>query len=163
MPNASQPKPSKQAASLIVGGEIVHENVYFSSNYLDAAIKECMTWLKLSGVSDVEKGGKMKFNEARERARNETDKYILWFSFVTRTDSFGGMYIDYTEYAVLSPKSTVRLTYGRLKPGEENVLSKGGILTIPNGRNSRASLLLSMKSAARDVVAVLVNGGWLAH
>jgi hypothetical protein len=157
------PKPATQVASLIVSGEIAHDNVYFSSNYLDLAIKECVNSIKLSGVHDVTKGGKMKFNEAKERARAETDKYLLWISFVTRTDSLGGMYIDFTEYALLTPKTAVRLTSGRVRPGEDNVLSRGGILTIPTGRSTRASLLLSMKGAARDVAAVLVHGGWLAR
>ena len=148
---------------MIVSGEIVHDNVYFSSNVLDLTIKECMNALKGSGVPDVTNGGKMKFNEAKDRAKSEAEKYVVWISFVTHTNGLGSMVVDYADYAVLTPKTSFRITSGRVTPGETSVVGRGGVLHIPAGRTNRSSLLLSMRSVAREVAGVLVHGGWLAH
>jgi hypothetical protein len=162
---ATPPPPAERgenASALTVGGELIHAATYYRSNDLDLALKECVFWLKQSGVQRAEKAGKMDFNEAKQRARAESDTHLLWISFVAKTDGLGRMYIDYADYAVLIPKTAVRLTYGRLQPGQANVVGTGGaVLTIPSARTSRATMLSSMKGIAREIAGTLAHGGWL--
>ena len=162
-------KPDDVAAvtSIIVGGEVVHDYAYYKSNDLDRALKECVNRLRDSRrVPEVTKGGKISFNEAKERAKKETDAYILWISFVAKDDGYGNMLIDFADYALLMPKSSRRLTYGRVKPDKRSVVSTGGVLGLPTPRTNRGSPTAAyhqMREIAWQIPDILLHGGWFGR
>jgi hypothetical protein len=155
-------KPPVQISSVLVVGYIVHNYSYFQSDYLEAAIKEFMDRIKLRPrpVVQITKGGNMTFNEAKERAKKETDTYVLWIEFAVKDDDYGNMFLDYVVYAVLTPKTASRLTSDRFNPDHTFVLNRGGVMRLPSTR-SRASGLSQMREGAREVAERLIHGGWL--
>ena len=146
-------------SSILVGGELAHNFAYFQSSYLNAALQECLNRLK-TPLRPAMKVGKMSFNEAKDRAKREPDAYILWLSFVIRDDGLGGIVLSYIDYSVLMPRTAMSLTSGRVIPGDQGVLTRGEILTIPS-RTKRAPALSQMKTGAREVADRLKRGGWL--
>lgn len=155
-------KPLVRVSSIIVGGEIVHDYDYFRSSYLGTAIKECMNRLKERSrpALEITKGGSMTFNEAKDRAKKEIDAYVLWLAFVTKDNGWGEMSICYIDYAVLMPQTAKFLTSGQVYPGEQGVVSRGGVPRIPS-LPRRLSALSQMKAGAREVADRLRGGGWL--
>ena len=148
-------------SSLTVVGEVQHNFAYYKSNDLDIALKEFIRFLKFSSksVPELMKDGKMNYAEAQERAKKETETFILWIGFAAKDDGSGNMYIDSIQYAVLKPKTAKVLTRGQFKPNQNQTLSTGGS-QIPTVRR-RTSALLEMKSGVREIAAILLRGGWL--
>jgi hypothetical protein len=158
------PNPAAPAAAVIVGGELVQPYAFFRSNMLDLALKECVNSLRESGVRNTTKGGTMKFNEAKARAGKETDAYVLWISFVGKDDGYGNMLIERADYALLSPKTSRRVTFGEVRPGAANVIATGGrVLTIPSARTRQSTTHRTLEALAREIAATLVHGGWLQN
>lgn len=159
--NPQSVKPPVRVSSVIVSGEIVHHYAYFRSSYLDTAVKECTNRLRerLRTALDITKGGKMNLNEAKERAKKETDTYVLWLSFVTEDNGSGVMSISYIDYAVLMPQTAKFLTSGRVVPGQQEVVNPGVVVRIPSS-SSRPSALVQMMVGAREVADRLRGGGW---
>lgn len=162
-----KPEPIPADAKILVAGEVVHDYAYYSSSDLGTALKECVYAFR-SGpmIVDAAKLGKLDFTEAKDRARQQTDAYILWISFVTTQDDRGNMRVAYADYAMLMPKTGDRLTFGRLKPNARTVVGTGGILGLPTPsrpRNSPVQARLEMKDIARQIPAILGRGGWLGR
>jgi hypothetical protein len=160
-------KPSDVSIStLLVAGEIIHDNLYYKSNDLDNALKECARYLR-EGHKPVNatKIGKLNYTDAKERAKNETDAYLLWISFVSETDGLGNMRIAYADYGILMPKTGRRLMNGRIKAGERSVVATGGILGLPptRTRSSAVSLKSEMRDIVRQIPEILIHGGWLGR
>jgi hypothetical protein len=160
-------KPSDVSIStLLVAGEIIHDNLYYKSNDLDNALKECARYLRESHKPvNATKIGKLNYTDAKERAKTETDAYVLWISFVSKTDGYGNMRIDYADYGILMPKTGKRLMNGRIKAGERSVVATGGILGLPQNRtrSSAAALRLEMREIVRQIPEILIHGGWLGR
>lgn len=158
---------SETISSIMVAGELVSDAKHYWSSYLDRALDECIKKLRdLHRLADVAKGGKLIYNEAKELAKTKSDTYVLWISFIEKTDSLGNSYIEYAEYAVLMPKSGRRMTNGRVKPDERSVISTGGVLGLPNPRTNRSlptASLNQMKKIAWQIPDILEHGGWLGH
>jgi hypothetical protein len=74
-PPVSVSDASAKVTSLIVSGEIFHDDIYNRSNYLDGVLKELTIWMKYEPrpFRNVSKGGKMTLENAKERAKKETD------------------------------------------------------------------------------------------
>lgn len=153
-------------STLLVAGEIVHDNLYYKGNDLDNALKDCVRNFR-DGYRPVNatKIGKLNFNDAKERAKKETDAYLLWISFVSKTDGYGNMRLDYAEYAILIPGTGKRLTNGRIKPNETSVVATGGILGLPQNRtrSSPISFNREMRDVVRQIPEILIHGGWLGR
>lgn len=150
-------------ASILVVGQIVHGYAYYSSSYLDSALKECVYALSMGRRSlKPIRGGKMDYTQAKERAKLNTEDRVLWISFVTSDDGMGNTLISYAEYALLGPGRDQVLTRGRIDPAKSGVLSRGGIIGLPSGhpRQTRGSMGPTMKSIAREVSSALLRGGW---
>lgn len=148
-----------KVTSIIVGGEITHQYTYFRSSDLSSALNECVARLKERLVVNAVSAGKMTAEDAKRRAKSETDSYLLWLSFVSRDDGFGNMSIRYVDYELLLPRTAQRLTFGRSFPGKAGVVGTGGVLGIPTGRG-RSSTLVEMKAAVREIAERLKHGGW---
>lgn len=154
-------EPTLRISSVIIGGNIVHDYKFYRSSYLGSAIDECIDRFKerQRPALKVSKGGSMTFNEAKERAKKETDAYVLWLEFVTKDDDFDEMTVSYIDYAVLMPQTAKFLTSGRVYP-DKQIVGPGGVLRIPTGPK-RSPALIQMKLGAREVASRLMSGGWL--
>lgn len=151
-------------SSLIVVGEVQHNFQYYKSNQIDTALEECVRMLKSSSksLSKITKGGgKISYNKAKEQAEEEADTFVLWLGFSAKDDGYGNMYIESVQYAVLTPKTAKILTRGEIDPGQNKVVTSGGVLQIPTGRRNAATALIQMKLGARQIAAILLRGGWL--
>lgn len=153
--------------SILVAGEVVHKYAYYSSNDLDQALKECVNRLTATPkITNATRIGKLDYTEAKARAKQETDTYILWISFITSVDGLGNMILDYADYAILTPNTATRLTSGRVKSGQRSVVATGGVIGLPTGRNGRPSSIAArheMREIARQIPGILMRGGWLAR
>lgn len=162
-----QVKPSDVSIStLLVAGEFIHDNLYYKGTDLDNGLKECVDRLRKSQRPvNATKIGKLNFNDAKERAKKETDAYVLWISFVSKNDGYANMRIEYADYGILMPKTGKRLMNGRIKAGERSVVATGGVLGLPKSttRSSSASLYLEMREIARQIPEILIHGGWLGR
>ena len=160
-PPVSVSKDPEKVTSLVVSGEIFHEGKYGWSNYLDAVQKEFINWMKYEPrpFRNVSKGGKMKFESAKERAKKETDVHVLWLGIVTVNDSWGRTSVDYIDYTVLIPGTARSLTSGRVYPGKQTVVAQGGVITIPSIQK-RSSEVLQMILGTREIVSRLKTSGW---
>jgi hypothetical protein len=148
--------------SLMIVGEVQHNFAYYNSNEMDIALKECLRTLKSASKSPplLTRGDKMNYTEAKERAKKETDTFILWLSFAAKIDGAGNMYIDFIQYAVIKPKTGKVMTRGQVTPGQTQIGNPGSVLRIPTVRR-RTSSLLEMKDGARQIAGILLRGGWL--
>lgn len=161
---AQQNETPVRISSLIVVGEVQHNFAYYNSNQIDIALKELVRMLKSSpkSPSEITKGGgKINYKEAKEQAKKETDTFVLWLGFAAKDDGYGNMYIASLQYAVLMPKTAKVLTRGEIDPGQNKVVTSGGVLQIPAGRKNPATALLQMKQGARQIAGILLRGGWL--
>jgi hypothetical protein len=153
-------QPSEKIETLILAGEIQENAFYVKSNYIDAAIKECQFYLEFPVKLKLktEKGGKMNLKEAKERAEKETDAHVLWIGFVMKDDSYGKSNVDYVEYIVLKPKSGKKLTFGRITA--QSINRQRGIIGLPN-TSKRATELSQIREFSRELMGILIKGGWL--
>ena len=163
-PAAGEPaiNPPEKISNVIVAGNILHDAVYFRSNHLGAALDECAERFKkrLRAPAQIVKGGRLTFNEAKERARKETDFYVLWMEFVTKDDGWGGMAIDFIDFALLTPGTAKIPASGRIdlsKPGL--VAPPGAVMRLPR-RPRRPIMVAQMRSGASEVADRLIAGGW---
>jgi hypothetical protein len=149
-------------SSLIVIGEVQHNFTYYKSNEIDAALKECIRMLQSSKtLSQITKGGgKITYKQAKEQAEEEAETYVLWLGFAAKDDGYGNMYIDFIQYALLTPKTAKVVTRGQIEADPNQVLATGGVLNIPKV-SRRTYSLIQMKDGARQIAAILLRGGWL--
>ena len=156
-------KSPVKISSLMVVGEVQHDFAIYKSNDIDNAQKEFIRFLKLvtKSAPEMTRGEKkMSYAEAKEQAKKETDKFILWMGFAAKADGYGNMYIDYIQYAVIKPQSGKILTLAQVTPGQSSVV--GSIKQIRvDRRRSSASALSEMKDGARQIAMILLRGGWL--
>lgn len=154
---------SVKISALAVVGEVQHNFDYYKSNEIDAALKECIRTLQYSpkSLTQIAKGsGKTSYKDAKELAEKEADVFVLWLGFSAKNDQYGKMYIDSLQYALLTPQTAKVITRGEITPKQNGVLSTGGVLNIPNGRNT-TSALIQMKDGAREIAGILLRGGWI--
>jgi hypothetical protein len=161
MPNSSEEnQPSEKIESLILTGETQDDSAYSKSNYADSALKECLYYLEFFPKLTVKasKGGQMSLKEAKERAEKETDAYVLWMGFVSKSDGYINQNVAYVEYIVLKPKTGKKLTSGRITP--ESLARQRSMIGLPSA-SKRSSEIHQIDEFARAVMDVLIHGGWL--
>jgi hypothetical protein len=158
--SAEEDQPSERITSLILTGETQDDSAYSKSNYADSALKECLAYLEFFPklTAKVSKGGQMSLKEAKERAAKETDAYVLWMVFVSKSDGYINQNVAYVEYIVLKPKTGKKLTSGRITP--ESLAKQRSMIGLPK-TSKRSSEIHQINEFARAVMDVLIHGGWL--
>lgn len=126
------PAPSR-GATIIITGNLVHDMDYLRSSHVDDTIKSFMEKLKEQPGIVVTKGGRMDLTKAKERARKETESYVLWFEIGLKVNPLNDAeFICFMDYAVLMPQTAKFLTGGRVFPrGEDNTLITDTVLRLP--------------------------------
>jgi hypothetical protein len=108
--------PEAAVNAIVVGAEIVQDGYVVRTNEQNDAIKTCMERLKERPALNVIKGGKMKRAEAMERAKLETEAYVLWMEIKTRIIDLFYMEVVVINYYVFTPKTAKVLVEGKLDP-----------------------------------------------
>ena len=163
----SQPeKPDAKITSIMVlGADYDKYGILYYSTYLDTALKELVRNLKDHAKQsnlNVARGEKMNFEDAVKRAKKETDTYILWIGLKTASDAYGYSWVDYIDYVVLAPQTAKRLTLGRVQPGDNTVVGRGGgVLRLPTTRTRQRSATPQIISGTREIAERLIRWGWL--
>ena len=100
---------------------------------------------------EIKNGGKMTKTEAIERAKRETDAYVLWFGY--RTQLIGLEYqMMYMDYVVLKPKSASTLTEGRIDfRTSKQSADPGGVLRLPRGQTRSRSQGHILENGGREM------------
>jgi hypothetical protein len=157
---AVEPMQTK-ITTLIVGGEITTDSLYFRSSLLSLVTKELIFWMKYEPrpFLGVTKGGKMRYEDAKAAAKKETDRHILWLGISLKDDNYGGMYVDFVDYAILMPNSGRALFTAQLKPREERIIAQGGVMKIPT-INKRTIVEVQLKQVSRELALKLKATSW---
>jgi hypothetical protein len=160
-PSVTVERMPAKITTLVVCGEITTDSLYFHSSLLSLVTKEFIFWMKYEPrpFLGVTKGGKMKFEDAKEAAMKETDRHLLWLGVALKSDGYGGMYVDYVDYAILLPQTGRSLFTGQLIPGDEKIFAQGGVMKIPT-MQKRTTVSMQLKQVARELSFKLKATSW---
>jgi hypothetical protein len=154
-------------SSVIVVGDLVQSGSSHS-NYVDKAVDACVERLKERQVIEARGSGSRKRAAAIERAKTETDAYVLWLEIklAERVVTDRGApsverYISCVDYYIFMPQTAKILTEGRVYPGQQDIKSNGTILRLPT-RSRSLSLPHELKEIGRQV-ADRVRNSFVEH
>lgn len=162
-PTPEEIKPAERISELLIAGEMQKSSWSWSSkNYLKKMIDNYLDEIKRHPNLQVtaSNGGKMSFNEAKERAKKEPDTHILWMGFAITNGSYGGDRLDYIEYTILKPQTGKSLTSGRITAADIAKMQK--VLGIPVSSKSM-SASTDMQFVGRNLIEKLINLGWISN
>lgn len=150
------PTPSR-GATIIVTGDLVHNMDYMKSSDVDDTIKLFMAKLKEQRGIVVTKGGKMDLTKAKERAKKETEAYVLWFEIGLVVNPLNDAeFVCFMDYAVLMPQTAKFLIGGRVSPrGEDTTLITDTVLRLPK-RPTRIYMEDQLEMGVKTIVARLL-------
>lgn len=153
--NPSTVKPPVPISTVIVVGDLVQSGSSYS-NYVDEAVDACVEELKKLQAIEAKGSGSRKRTAAMERAKNETDAYVLWLEIKladrVRTDRgvYVEEYITCVNYYVFMPQTAKILTEGRVYPGTQDISAGGAVLRLPT-RTSRTHVTRELREIGRQV------------
>jgi hypothetical protein len=153
-------------SNVIVVGDLVQSGKSYS-NYVDEAVDACVEELKKRQVIEAVGSGSRKRDAAIERAKAETESYVLWLEIKlvdqVRTDRgvYVEEYISCVNYYVFMPQTAKILTEGRVYPGSQALQSGGVVLRLPT-RSTRASVTRELRDIGRQV-ANRVRDSFVEH
>jgi hypothetical protein len=155
--NSSTAKPPVPISNVIVVGDLIQSGGSYS-NYVDDAVDACVDELKKLQAIEPKGSGSRKRAAAIERAKNETDAYVLLMEIklVDRVMTDRGVYVEEyiscVDYYVFMPQTAKILTEGRVYPGFQDIKAGGTVLRLPTrSRRSRASLTHDLREIGRQV------------
>jgi hypothetical protein len=142
-------------SSVIVMGDLIQSGSS-RSNRVDQAVDACVERLKERQVIEAVGSGSRKRAAAMERAKSETDAYVLWLEINidddVRTDRgvYVERYISSVNYYVFMPQTAEILTKGRVYPRSQDIKHGGVILRLPTS-NTRLPLTYELRDVGRQV------------
>jgi hypothetical protein len=162
--SASSPPPivdpqtieaTSRISKIIIGGhDIDTETKEYYSNWVSSIVDACTERLRERPGSILQfiNGGKMTSKEAAERAKHQTDAYVLWFGYRTSLVDLHEV-IDYVDYFVLMPQSAKTLTEGRVYIGQQKTtIDRGGVMRVPRvPRRQRQSISRQLDEAGHEI------------
>lgn len=129
-------KPPPIISSIIIVGDLIQEGKSFS-NWVDKAVDACVNRLKERPVINAVGSGSMKRPAAVERAKKETNAYILWLGIrVEDRNMWGDSTIPYIDFIIFMPETAKILMEGRVDPNKEEVIRIGGA-RVPTPKRRR--------------------------
>lgn len=155
-PAARPDKPEPRITSLIVFGHDIprKRSKEWLSNYADLVTKGITRGLneRPGLLLGVVKGGRLKREEAFERAKREQGAYVLWFGYSARPGLYDD-YVSYIDYVVLKPQTAEILTEGRVFPNRpKTTADPGGIMRLPvPPRHSPPSIVTQLEDGGREI------------
>ena len=160
-------KPPVPISSVIVVGDLVQSGSSYS-NYVDKAVDACVEKLNERQVIEAKGSGSRKRAAAIERAKNETDAYVLWLEIkladrvvTNRGAPYVEDYISCVDYYVFMPQTAKILTQGRVYPGQQDLKRNGTVLRLPT-RNKPLPLSHELREIGKQV-ADRVRNSFIEH
>lgn len=154
-------------SAVIVVGDLVQSGSSYST-YVDRAVDACVERLNERQVIEAKGSGSRKRTAAMERAKNETDAYVLWLEIklvdrvvTDRGTPYVEEYISCVDYYVFMPQTAKILTEGRVYPGRQDIKHGGAVLRLPTRKKS-LSLTYELKEIGKQV-ADRVRNSFVEH
>jgi hypothetical protein len=120
-------------------------------------VDACVARLKERQVIEARGSGSRKRAAVIERAKSETDAYVLWLEIklvehvvTNRGAPYVERYISCVDYYVFMPQTAEILAEGRVYPGQQDIQSNSTILRLPT-RNKSSSLPRELKEIGKQV------------
>ena len=125
--------------SLVAAAEIVHDATYMKSNFVDLTLDTCFETLKDMKVAmPLTKAGTLSRKLAMERAKRETDAYVLWVEIHVKTiGAWSERGIPYMDYVIFAPQTAEVLAKGRVFPNNRDVVIGGAKVPTVNKNPQR--------------------------
>lgn len=146
--------PVARPASIIISGSTTSDSGGYHSSDVSTASEEIIDMFKLFRLTCTPiKGGKMTKQEAIERARRETDAYVLWLQIAVKTDinAIGGVMLDRVYFSLLLPKTGKVLQQGEVDPYNIVQTNEHGTRLPPMTRTRSRSMDPYLRASAREV------------
>jgi acyl-CoA reductase-like NAD-dependent aldehyde dehydrogenase len=132
----STAKPLVPISSVIVVGDLTQSGYGSYSNSVDQAVEACVKRLKEQPLIAATGSGSLKRAAAMERAKKETEAYVLWLEIKAQRNDLGEKTIYCINYYVFMPQTAKILTEGRVFPGQQNGRLGGSVLRLPTGNKA---------------------------
>lgn len=144
-------KPPVVITSLVAAAEIVHDADYLKSNFVDITLDSCFEALKDMRVAmPLAKAGTLSRKLAMERAKRETDAYVLWVEIRMKTVGvWGEQTIPYMDYVIFAPQTAEVVTKGRVEPNNRDVVIGGA--KVPTVNKKPQSETGQLRTGARKI------------
>jgi hypothetical protein len=149
-PRAEKPGPS---ATVIVGGDRFGSSAYTISGYIDEAIEACVAELNRSHGLEARGGGGMSRKEAIDRAKKETETYVLWLDLRVEGSRENDISVSYT---LFMPQTAKVLTFGNVYLATRRA-GRGPVSVGVPTPGGRMPLQYLMREAGRDVAERVID------
>lgn len=136
-PGAQPNKSEARITSVIICGHDIGKEVKEDySTSVSTLVKSFTAGMNERPVLlGVVNGGKMKREEAVERAKREQGAYVLWFGYSLKMVGWYYTSVEYIDYTVYKPQTAEVLVEGRVYPDEQKThADPGGIMRLPTSR-----------------------------
>ena len=141
-------------ASIIITGSTTSDSGGYHSSDVSTASEEIIYMLKLFRLPSTPiKGGKMTKQEAIERAKRETDAYVLWLQIAVKTDinAIEGVMLDRVYFTLFLPKTGKVLQQGEVDPYNIVQTNEHGTRTPRMTRTRSRTMDPYLRASAREV------------
>lgn len=148
----SEAKPRAAATvpltPVVVGGDrFGTSNMSIGPNYIDEAVESCAMDLDKAGGLEARSGGGMTRKEAVDRAKKETEGYVVWLEMRSDGNRVEDIWVSYT---VFRPQTAKILTSGNVYLTGRRV-GRGPVGVGVPSVGGRMPLQYLMREAGREV------------
>jgi hypothetical protein len=143
-PSAAKPGP---AATVIVGGDRFGSSAAMISSYIDEAMEACVAELDKSRGLEARGGGGMSRKEAIDRAKKETEAYVLWLDLRVEGSREDDISISYT---LFTPQTAKVMAFGNVYLSTRRA-GRGPVSVGVPSVGGRMPLQYLMREAGREV------------
>ncbi|HKQ52629.1 MAG TPA: hypothetical protein VJT74_09690 [Pyrinomonadaceae bacterium] len=143
-PRADKPAP---LATVIVGGDRFSNSYSVGPTYIDEAVESCTENLNRAGGLEARGGGDMTRKDAVDRAKKETEAYVLWLEMRVEGNRTDDITVTYT---LFRPQTAKIMAYGNVYLATRRV-GKGPVGVGVPGIGGRMPLQYLMREAGREV------------
>jgi len=140
--------------SIIISGSTTSDSGGYHSSDVSVATDEIVDMFKLFRLPfNTIRGGKITRQQAIERAKNETDAYVLWLQIAVKTDinAIGGVALDRVYFSLFLPKTGKVLNQGEVDPYNIVETNEQGTRTPRMTRTRSRSMDPYLRASAREV------------
>jgi hypothetical protein len=153
-PPAVKPAP---VASLIIGGDTLSTSIDLPLGSLDLVLNSCIEKLgKASSVVANSGGTYMSRKDAIDKAKKETEAYVVWLELKVESYSSdsSGIILDYT---VFSPQTAKIKTNGHVYLDRAQITNGRVGVGLPSSTARRLSIDYMMKEGGKTVADRLID------
>jgi hypothetical protein len=161
-PAAQTDKPAPRITSLVVCGHDATKGMKeIASTNVSTVVKAFTSQLNARPglLIGVVNGGKLKREEAVERAKRERGAYVLWFGYSMKMVGLYDETVEHIDYVVLQPETAETVTEGRVYPDRQKThADPGGIMRLPTSRRrSRPIPFRQLEDGGRQIADLVRN------